>query len=62
MLLREGHHADIGGTVPGSAPANSTHIKEEGVLIDNFTIVSKGVFLEDEINALLDSSRASCKK
>ena len=32
---------------------NSTHIKEEGVLIDNFTIVSKGVFLEDEINALL---------
>ena len=52
-VATRGHHADIGGTVPGSAPANSTHIKEEGVLIDNFTIVSKGVFLEDEINALL---------
>ena len=48
-----GHHADIGGTVPGSAPANSTHVKEEGVLIDNFTIVSKGVFLENEIYNLL---------
>jgi len=52
-VATRGHHADIGGTVPGSAPANSTHIKEEGVLIDNFTIVSKGVFLEDEIKELL---------
>lgn len=29
-VATRGHHADIGGTVPGSAPANSTHIKEEG--------------------------------
>ena len=50
------HHADIGGTVPGSAPANSIHIKEEGVLIDNFKIVSKGFFLEDEIHDLLSQS------
>ena len=54
-VATRGHHADIGGTVPGSAPANSTHIKEEGVLIDNFTIVSKGVFLEKEIYKLLSS-------
>ena len=52
-VATRGHHADIGGTVPGSAPANSTHIKEEGVLIDNFTIVSKGIFLEDKISDLL---------
>ena len=50
-----GHHADIGGTVPGSAPANSSHVKEEGILIDNFTLVSKGVFLEKEIYDLLSS-------
>jgi len=54
-VATRGHHADIGGTVPGSAPANSTHIKEEGVLIDNFTIVAKGVFLEKEIYKLLSS-------
>ena len=54
-VATRGHHADIGGTVPGSAPANSTHVKEEGVLIDNFTIVSKGVFLEKEIYKLLSS-------
>ncbi len=55
-VATRGHHADIGGTVPGSAPANSIHIKEEGVLIDNFKIVSKGLFLEDEIHDLLSQS------
>ena len=52
-VATRGHHADIGGTVPGSAPANSTHISEEGVLIDNFKLVSKGLFLENEIYDLL---------
>ena len=54
-VATRGHHADIGGTVPGSAPANSSHVKEEGILIDNFTLVSKGVFLEKEIYDLLGS-------
>ena len=54
-VATRGHHADIGGTVPGSAPANSSHVKEEGILIDNFTLVSKGVFLEKEIYDLLSS-------
>ena len=54
-VATRGHHADIGGIVPGSAPANSRHVKEEGILIDNFTLVSKGVFLEKEIHDLLSS-------
>ena len=54
-VATRGHHADIGGIVPGSAPANSSHVKEEGILIDNFTLVSKGVFLEKEIYDLLSS-------
>lgn len=54
-VATRGHHADIGGTVPGSAPAFSSHVKEEGILIDNFKIVSKGVFLEQEIYDLLNS-------
>ncbi len=54
-VATRGHHADIGGTVPGSAPANSSHVNEEGILIDNFTLVSKGVFLEKEIFELLSS-------
>jgi len=27
------HHADVGGSTPGSMPANSTHLEEEGVVI-----------------------------
>jgi 5-oxoprolinase (ATP-hydrolysing) len=50
-----GHHADIGGTTPGSMPPDSCHIEEEGVLIDNFKLVdgADGVLREDETRALL---------
>ena len=48
-----GHHADIGGTTPGSMPPDSTTVEEEGVLIDNFLLVEDGRFREDELVALL---------
>ncbi|MFC3110775.1 hydantoinase B/oxoprolinase family protein [Undibacterium arcticum] len=48
-----GHHADIGGITPGSMPANSTVVEEEGVLINNFQLVRGGHFLEQETVALL---------
>lgn len=41
-----GHHADIGGITPGSIPAESKVVEEEGILIDNFKIVDQGHFLE----------------
>ncbi len=50
-----GHHADIGGITPGSMPANSTVVEEEGVLITNFQLVRGGRFLEAETIALLDA-------
>jgi 5-oxoprolinase (ATP-hydrolysing) len=34
-----GHHADIGGTTPGSMPPDSRVIEDEGVLINNFKLV-----------------------
>ncbi|HEX2541981.1 MAG TPA: hydantoinase B/oxoprolinase family protein [Caldimonas sp.] len=52
-----GHHADIGGTTPGSMPPFSTRIEEEGVQIDNVKLVEGGRFLEDEMRALLESGR-----
>jgi 5-oxoprolinase (ATP-hydrolysing) len=54
-----GHHADIGGTTPGSMPPDSAHIEEEGVLIDNFKLVdgADGVLREAEARALLASAR-----
>ena len=50
-----GHHADIGGTTPGSMPPFSTRIEEEGVQIDNVKLVEGGRFLEKEMDALLRS-------
>jgi 5-oxoprolinase (ATP-hydrolysing) len=48
-----GHHADIGGTTPGSMPPFSTRIDEEGVQLDNVKLVERGRLLEAEILALL---------
>lgn len=50
-----GHHADIGGVTPGSMPPFSTRIEEEGVEIDNFKLVDRGVLREKEMLALLRS-------
>ena len=51
------HHADIGGITPGSIPPMSKHIEEEGVLIDNFTLVDRGQFCETELLALLTQAK-----
>lgn len=56
-----GHHADIGGRTPGSAPPDSTHIEEEGVLIDNFKLVDQGTLQENATRALLASGRYPCR-
>jgi 5-oxoprolinase (ATP-hydrolysing) len=56
-----GHHADIGGKTPGSGPPDSTHIDEEGVLIDNFRIVESGAFRTAETRALLSSGPYPCR-
>jgi 5-oxoprolinase (ATP-hydrolysing) len=50
-----GHHADIGGTTPGSMPPDSRVVEEEGVLIDNFLLVESGRLREKETIALLTS-------
>ncbi len=50
-----GHHADIGGMAPGSATPRATHLDEEGVLIDNFRLVDKGLIREAEMLELLSS-------
>ncbi|MBB3064268.1 hydantoinase B/oxoprolinase family protein [Limibacillus halophilus] len=56
-----GHHADIGGSTPGSAPPDSTHIDEEGVLIQNFKLVDQGRLRSEETRALLSSGRYPCR-
>jgi len=60
-LGSRGHHADIGGRTPGSAPPDSRHIDEEGVLIDNVKLVDRGTLLEKEAETVLRSGRYPCR-
>ena len=53
LVACRAHHADIGGISPGSMPARSKTIHEEGVLFDNFLLVSGNRFREDELRAQL---------
>ncbi|MGW6061225.1 hydantoinase B/oxoprolinase family protein [Streptomyces sp. NPDC055189] len=52
-VASRGHHAEIGGIAPGSMPANSRTIEEEGILFDNWLLVEGGRFREAETQSLL---------
>jgi 5-oxoprolinase (ATP-hydrolysing) len=54
-VASRGHHADIGGSTPGSMPPFSKTIEEEGVLFDNFLLVRGGTLREAELTAQLRS-------
>ncbi|CEP24409.1 unnamed protein product [Cyberlindnera jadinii] len=47
------HHADIGGTLPGSMPPNSKELYEEGAAIYSELLVSEGKFNEERIIDIL---------
>ncbi|KUN75254.1 5-oxoprolinase [Streptomyces bungoensis] len=52
-VASRGHHAEIGGIAPGSMPAHSRTIDEEGVLFDNWLLAESGRFREEETRRLL---------
>ncbi|MGW0906745.1 hydantoinase B/oxoprolinase family protein [Streptomyces sp. NPDC002853] len=52
-VASRGHHAEIGGIAPGSMPANSRTIEEEGILFDNWLLVEGGRLREAETLSLL---------
>ncbi|MER5618044.1 hydantoinase B/oxoprolinase family protein [Streptomyces sp. NPDC002215] len=56
LVASRGHHAEIGGITPGSMPAFSRTIHEEGVLFDNWLLVRDGRFREDETRELLTTA------
>lgn len=57
FVASRGHHAEIGGATPGSMPAFSTHLGEEGVVIDNWLLAREGHLREAETIELLASAR-----
>ncbi|GMT41138.1 MAG: 5-oxoprolinase [bacterium] len=53
FVASRGHHADIGGITPGSMPATSQSINEEGILLDNIRFVRNHQLDESLLNQLL---------
>lgn len=53
FVASRGHHADIGGSMPGSMPPDARTVEEEGILFDNFRLVDGGRFLEEDLRSHL---------
>ncbi|MFI1396868.1 hydantoinase B/oxoprolinase family protein [Streptomyces sp. NPDC020681] len=56
LVASRGHHAEIGGITPGSMPAFSRTVDEEGVLFDNWLLVRGGRLREAETRELLTTA------
>lgn len=56
-VASRGHHADIGGITPGSMPAQSQHIEQEGILFSNFLLVHQGKFQYQALEKKLTEHR-----
>ncbi|CAG9316615.1 unnamed protein product [Blepharisma stoltei] len=56
-LASRGHHADIGGSTPGSMPPFSRYLTEEGVSIKSCKIVVDDEFQEATVRDLFRESR-----
>jgi 5-oxoprolinase (ATP-hydrolysing) len=55
FVASRGHHADVGGKTPGSMPADSRVLGDEGVVFRGERIVSSGVFDRDVVLQVLGS-------
>jgi 5-oxoprolinase (ATP-hydrolysing) len=53
FVAARGHHADVGGTTPGSMPPDSTRLADEGVVLRHVPIVEGGALRRERVRALL---------
>ncbi|MFY9264249.1 MAG: hydantoinase B/oxoprolinase family protein [Solirubrobacterales bacterium] len=51
------HHADVGGLTPGSMPADSTTLEQEGVVIEATRFATEGVIDEPLLESLIANMR-----
>jgi 5-oxoprolinase (ATP-hydrolysing) len=61
-VASRGHHADIGGTTPGSMPPDSQTLEQEGVVLSAFHLVKRHVFDEAGLRAALSGARYPARR
>ncbi|WP_308462175.1 hydantoinase B/oxoprolinase family protein [Sphingomonas citri] len=52
FVAARGHHADVGGTSPGSMPADSRTLADEGVVFDDVLVLAEGRLRDAEVRAV----------
>ncbi|MBY9064751.1 hydantoinase B/oxoprolinase family protein [Sphingomonas yunnanensis] len=52
FVAARGHHADVGGTSPGSMPADSRTLADEGVVFDDVLVLAEGRLRDLEVRAV----------
>ena len=57
FLGNRAHHADVGGTAPGSMPGHSTDIYQEGLILPPVKIMDGGVVNKGVMDILLANTR-----
>lgn len=57
-LASRGHHADIGGSVPGSMNPLAGSIDEEGAVLESLIVVERGRFVSDRLVSILQEAGA----
>uniref|UniRef100_A0A8C3UFQ2 5-oxoprolinase n=1 Tax=Catharus ustulatus TaxID=91951 RepID=A0A8C3UFQ2_CATUS len=53
FVASRGHHADVGGSTPGSMPPHSQSLRQEGAVFVSFKLVTKGQFQEQAVTEAL---------
>ena len=57
FVASRAHHSDIGGSTPGSMPAMSSNINEEGAVFNGEKIVNKGILNYKTIFKIFNTSK-----
>ncbi len=61
-VASRGHHADVGGTTPGSMPPFSTCIEEEGILLKGLLLLDESGWRREAISSALLSGDHPCRE
>ena len=62
FVASRAHHADIGGSTPGSMPPFSRTIEEEGVLLECFALLEGGRLRESALRTALAAARFPARR
>jgi 5-oxoprolinase (ATP-hydrolysing) len=62
FVASRGHHADIGGRTPGSMPADSRSLEEEGVVLPPMRVVRRGRLDEERVRRALTEARYPARR